>query len=259
MPDLAEALRLADQNLWEGFRQLVARAPGGELLDEDGVLCVANRSPSPVIVNTAFRTDPAIPAHAVLERVDAYYKTREHGYCIYAADHGDADLVAAALERGLEHFIDLPEMVLDAPPALIAPPHGVTVEPVTDGRGSLAYAAIMTESFTAPAGELFREPASLVGPSIGGWVVYVDGEPAAGASILLSHGIGLVTTVGTLEAYRRRGLGDLVTRVAARSAFDRGARFVSLQSSPAGLGVYQGIGFRVVSGYRLFGRSAVAP
>jgi ribosomal protein S18 acetylase RimI-like enzyme len=256
--DPAEMLRLVDQNLWEGYRQLVARAPGGEMLDQDGLLCVANRSPSPVIVNTAFRTDPSIPAAIALEQVDAYYAAREHGYCIYAADHGDSDLEAAAVSRGLEHLVDLPAMVLDARPAPISPPPGITVEQVTDRAGSLAYAAIMAESFTAPTGELFGEPASLVGPNIGGWIAHVEGEPAAGASIMLSHGIGLITTVGTLEAHRRRGLGDLVTRVAARAAFDRGARFVSLQSSPAGLGVYEGIGFRVVSAYRLYGRSAVA-
>ena len=254
--DLAETLRLADENLWEGYRQLVARAPGGEMLDEEGLLCVANRSPSPVIVNTAFRTDASIPADVALKRVDAYYLTRQHGYCIYAADHGGADLAAAAIALGLEHLVDLPEMVLDAAPAPISPPQGITVKPVTDRAGSRAYAAIMTESFTEPTGQLFREPASLVGPNVGGWIAYVEGEPAAGASIMLSHGIGLVTTVGTLKAHRRRGLGDLVTRIAARAAFDRGARFVSLQSSPEGLGVYEGIGFRVVSGYRLYGRSA---
>lgn len=254
--DGAGMLRLVDQNLWEGYRQLVARAPDGDMLDHDGVLCVSNRSPSPVIVNTAFRTDPAIPADVALERVDAYYTVRQHGYCIYAADHGDADLASAAIARGLEHVVDLPAMVLDASPAPISPPPGITVEAVTDRASSRAYAAIMAESFTAPTGELFGEPASLVGPNIGGWIAYVGGEPAAGASIMLSHGIGLITTVGTLEAHRRRGLGALVTRVAARAAFDRGARFVSLQSSPVGLGVYQGIGFRVVSEYRLYGRSA---
>ncbi len=256
MRDSAEALRLADQNLWQGYRQLVALAPGGEMLDHDGILCVANRSPSPIIVNTAFRTDPSIPADAALETVDAFYAAREHGYCIYAANHGDADLAAAAITRGLEHVIDLPEMMLDAAPAPGSTPPGITVEPVTDLAGSRAYATIMAESFTAATGDLFREPASLVGRNVGGWIASVDGEPAAGASIMLSHGIGLITTVGTLEAHRRRGLGALVTRVAARAAFDRGARFVSLQSSPEGLGVYEGIGFRVVSGYRLFGRSA---
>ncbi len=254
--NVAEMLQLVDQNLWEGYRQLVVRAPGGEMLDQDGILCVSNRSPSPVIVNTAFRTDPSIPADIVLERVDAYYAARQHGYCVYAADHGDADLAAAAIARGLEHVIDLPAMVLDAAPVLGSTPQGITVDPVTDQAGSRAYAAIMAESFTAPTGELYSEPASLVGPNVGGWIAYVGGEPAAGASIMLSHGIGLITTVGTLEAHRRRGLGDLVTRVAARAAFDRGARFVSLQSSPEGLGVYQGIGFRVVSRYQLYGRSA---
>jgi ribosomal protein S18 acetylase RimI-like enzyme len=254
--DLAETLRLADQNMWEGYRQLVARAPGGEMLDQDGVLCVSNRSPSPIIVNTAFRTDPSIPADVALQRVDAYYTARSHGYCIYAAEHGDADLAVAAVALGLEHVIDLPEMVLEATPAKSNPPRGITVEPVTDRPGSRAYAAIMAESFTEPTGQLFSELASLVGPNIGGWIAYVEGEPAAGASILLSHGIGLIATVGTLQAHRRRGLGDLVSRVAARAAFDRGARFVSLQSSPEGVGVYEGIGFRVVSGYRLYGRSA---
>jgi ribosomal protein S18 acetylase RimI-like enzyme len=258
VPDAAEMLRLVDQNLREGYRQLVALAPGGEMLDADGVLCVANRSPSPVIVNTAFRTDPSVAADIALERIDAFYTVRAHGYSVYVADHGDADLAAAASSLGLEQVVELPAMVLDATPAPGSPGPGVTVQQVVDRAGCSAFAAIMAESFTESTGELFVEPASLIGPNIGGWIAHVDGEPAAGASILISHGIGLVMTVGTLEAHRRRGLGDLVTRVAAQAAFERGARFVSLQSSPAGLGVYEGVGFRVVSAYRLYGRSAVA-
>lgn len=254
--DLPEMLRLIDQNLWEGYRQLVARAPGGEMLEIDGILCVANRAPSPVIVNTAFRTDPSVPAALALERIDAFFGARGHGYSVYAADHGDADLEAAASSRGLEQVVELPAMVLDASPASASPSAGVTVTQVMDRAGCRAFAAIMAESFTASTGQLFTEPASLVGPNLGGWIAYVDGQPAAAASMMLSHGIGLVMTVGTLEAHRRRGLGDLVTRVAARAAFERGARFVSLQSSPLAVGVYQGIGFRAVSAYRLYGRSA---
>ena len=65
--------------------------------------------------------------------------------------------------------------------------------------------------------------------------------------------------VGTREPFRPRGLGDLATRIAVRAALDRGAQFVSLQSSPEAAGVYQRIGFRSISSYRLFGLSAEGP
>jgi GNAT superfamily N-acetyltransferase len=62
----------------------------------------------------------------------------------------------------------------------------------------------------------------------------------------------IVGWVGTLEPFRRRGLGELVTRVVTNWAFDEGATLVTLQASPMGRPIYERMGFETVSSERLF-------
>jgi ribosomal protein S18 acetylase RimI-like enzyme len=72
----------------------------------------------------------------------------------------------------------------------------------------------------------------------------LDGQPAAGAHLLCSHGMAGVYYVGTLEAARGRGLGELVTATVTNRAFERGAPFVGLQASPMGEPIYRRMGYR---------------
>jgi len=59
----------------------------------------------------------------------------------------------------------------------------------------------------------------------------------------LENHVGLFN-VATLPAHRRRGYGAAITERAVRDGLDRGARWAWLQSSTAGYGVYEKLGFR---------------
>jgi N-acetylglutamate synthase len=61
-----------------------------------------------------------------------------------------------------------------------------------------------------------------------------------------------VFNVATAEAFRRRGFGAAATRAVLREGLERGASVAILQSSPAGHGVYEALGFREVVRYRVF-------
>jgi GNAT superfamily N-acetyltransferase len=80
----------------------------------------------------------------------------------------------------------------------------------------------------------------------------INGE-AVGTSLLLDrHGVAGVYVVTTLEAYRRQGIGSLLTDVALRVGQDRGLRIATLQASGAGRPIYERMGFETVGAYRLF-------
>jgi GNAT superfamily N-acetyltransferase len=79
-----------------------------------------------------------------------------------------------------------------------------------------------------------------------------DGQPAAAALALLSHGIAGLYWVGTRPDARGHGLGAAVTSAAARWAFDHGARAVILQASEQGESVYRRMGFREITRYPWF-------
>jgi len=69
-------------------------------------------------------------------------------------------------------------------------------------------------------------------------------EPVACAMTLVSHSIAGVYYVAAVEHARRRGLGEALTRMAARAGFEMGAEAAWLGASQMGAGLYRRIGFR---------------
>jgi ribosomal protein S18 acetylase RimI-like enzyme len=87
----------------------------------------------------------------------------------------------------------------------------------------------------------------LGGQGISSFIGSVDGEDAAIAWSVVVDDAATVGWVGTLPAFRRRGLGDLVTRAATNAAFDLGAGLVTLQASRSGEPVYAAMGYETIS------------
>jgi hypothetical protein len=95
-------------------------------------------------------------------------------------------------------------------------------------------------------------PACLIGPHIVSFLAYVGEIAAAGAIVLVSHGVAGVYWVGTLPEMRGRGLAELVTRAAGNAGFDLGGRIAALQASVMGEPVYRRMGYVEVTRYREF-------
>ncbi len=74
--------------------------------------------------------------------------------------------------------------------------------------------------------------------AMGGWT-----EAGTGAKIF---------SIATSPAYRRQGLGGLMTLEAVHSAYRAGARFSYLESTADGAGVYRRIGFRTLDTWHVF-------
>ena len=64
---------------------------------------------------------------------------------------------------------------------------------------------------------------TIIAPHIAAFVAYMGAEPVACAMTLVSHRVAGVFYVATVEHARRRGLGDALTRMAARTGFEMGA------------------------------------
>ena len=64
---------------------------------------------------------------------------------------------------------------------------------------------------------------TIIAPHIAAFVAYTGGEPVACAMTLVSHRVAGVFYVATVEHARRRGLGEALTRMAARTGFEMGA------------------------------------
>jgi ribosomal protein S18 acetylase RimI-like enzyme len=81
-----------------------------------------------------------------------------------------------------------------------------------------------------------------------GYVGYAGGEPVSTAAIIHTDGVLGVYNVATLPEFQRRGYGEAIMRLALADAQKRhGADRVILQSTSAGLKLYERMGFRTVT------------
>jgi len=88
------------------------------------------------------------------------------------------------------------------------------------------------------------------------WMVTgsIDGEVVTTATSLLVDGLAGIFSVGTLEAFRGRGLGEAITAQSIRAAASAGARAAFLQASALGYPIYERMGFRTVASHTMYAR-----
>ena len=77
----------------------------------------------------------------------------------------------------------------------------------------------------------------------------VDGASVAAAMAFERNDDCGIYNVGTLAAFRRRGLGTALTALHLHDAAARGCRTASVQSTPMAEGVYRAVGFRDMGRY----------
>lgn len=245
---------LADLNHHEAYRELTRRA-GGIVLDDGGITCWAGVHPLPVLANAVVRTDPRVAARDVLVRGQRFFLEHRRGFSVILSGEADADLRPVCEAAGLTLTGASPGMVLDRRLPDASTPAGVTVAAVETDADAREFARIAGEAYAtlgmphdcAPA--LLGRLAVLRAPHVTSVLARVDGTPAAGAMVILTHGAGGIYWVGTTPAARGRGLGELVTRIVGNLAFDLGARTVVLQASPMGEPIYRRMGYREVTRY----------
>jgi ribosomal protein S18 acetylase RimI-like enzyme len=250
----AELIELSDLNYAEAMRELARRA-GGVVHDEDGLLAFVGAHPLPVLCNGVMRTGSRLDAGEVLARANRFFTGHGRGYSVLIRAHADEDLRAAAAAAGLIEMGDTPGMVLDHRLPDSPPPAGVTLRRVETAADAAAFADVMGSAYATygmppdVAPQLFARLETLTAPHIAAFLALVDGAAAAGAMVIVTHGVAGVYWVGTKPAARGRGLAELCTRAVGNAGFDLGARIAALQASPMGEPVYRRMGYFDVTSY----------
>jgi GNAT superfamily N-acetyltransferase len=240
-----------------------ARRSGGTVETRHGFVCVVGAHPSPIIANVAFRppSSHAVSPRSVgttLREILDRYRSIGHGVSLMTADRRDADIVDALSSDGWRSVIELPGMHLGASPTRRVPRSDVSLDWVDPDRHLSTFRRVLQDGFADEEDErqmiaaVFAEPASLAPPGIRAIVASVAGTPASCGVAYEAIGLGVIGWVATLPAFRRRGLGTLVTAAAADALLDSGVTGVTLQASPDGLPVYEKMGFREVTRYAIW-------
>jgi ribosomal protein S18 acetylase RimI-like enzyme len=173
------------------------------------------------------------------------------------------DIVERLVGAGFEDVGGGFVMVLEDPEparrAAIDRTDGVVVEhlhgPATDVREGLAQEVtlVLSEAFDVEPDRRQRMATdTAIGfdqPDHHVCLVRVDGEPAAVARRTTFDGASYLSAIGTRPAFRGRGLGRLVTAVAASDGVASGSRWTYLgvfEDNEAAIALYRGLGFVTV-------------
>jgi ribosomal protein S18 acetylase RimI-like enzyme len=252
------AFALVDENLRESM-SFFGRATGaGSVLAAPDLLLVHSGLRQGVF-NMALFAAPAGAADTRrrLERAREYFAARDAAWSAWILEEW---LESAARAAAAETLASWGHRVIHEPPGMLAetlhPPRQalprVEYASVRDQRTRDDFSAVCSVVFDIPlraAHRLYQREAAWHG-SYRGHLGYCGGEPVTAAATVRSPGAIGLYSVGTLPLHRGQGYAESLMREAlAREGCDAP---VVLQSSPAGLSLYRAMGFRRVSGYRVY-------
>lgn len=256
MTDVVARAERANQEV----HRAAALRSGGLVTDLDGLCIIHGLSPSWVIANGAFRTDPALPADEALERTKASFRARARRPTLMTFERLDGDLDALLEKAGWTVAISLPIMVCSAPLPEASSTSGVTIhwsdpaetEDIAVVRDILRHGFADDEEERGVIDSLFATGKAIDGPDAAAVVVRVAGLPSATAMVYRCDSGGAVAWVATVPEARRQGLGRLVTTLVTNRGFALGTDLVSLQASPMGAPLYRAMGYETVTNSRVW-------
>ncbi len=238
--DLARSVGLNEQELW---RDMV-RWSGGLVHEEHGLLFVSGPSS---YLRVAIRLDETVGGAEAVRRAGEFFAASEGDHIVLVREPADADLASAALASGYTPAWTERPMALYESPEPSPLTADIDIRAVSSTEQVLDYGRVVADANDDPGeherAELLFHDQTILAPHIAAFVVYIDDAPASCAMTLVSHGVAGVFYVATVESARRRGLGDALTRMAARTGFALGARASWLGASEMGAELYRRIGF----------------
>jgi ribosomal protein S18 acetylase RimI-like enzyme len=250
-----EFQQVAD-NLRESFRTIAAARGGGEVRELQGV-SIASAGVTFQMFNAAFLSGPVNTEAELKQRVllpSVHFNARGLEWAYWVCEDWIDSRARKRSRRlieqtGLRLSTDLPGMIADRVALAVKPLPKLDVRRVSDFPTRDAFCEIGATCFHVPI-IWFREvfDNDTVWERFASYVGYVNGEPVSTAAIVHGAGAMGVYNVATLPGLQRRGYGEAVMRHAlAEARKELGPLPVVLQSTPAGLRLYERMGFRTVA------------
>lgn len=243
-------------NLRESFRVIAASRQDGEVRELRGV-SIASAGVAFQMFNAAFLASPVATESELEQRIltcAVYFQARGLDWSYWVCEDWLWPKPRRRAQRiferlGLRHAVDLPGMVADriAPP--VKPLPEMVVRRVNGGNTRDAFCGIGSLCFHVPLPwfeEVFGNEA--VWKDFASYVGYVGEEAVSTASVVAGGGGVGVYNVATIPGRQRCGYGEAVMRHALAEAYrEHGTERVILQSTEAGLRLYDRMGFRTVT------------
>lgn len=238
---------LAADGLHAHWRAQCGYVSGGEVAERDGVLLTMTNLADETL-NCAFVPGtPSDPAGAVGWFVAEFERRGlRPGIELRVGRHPEIETLLAA--RGFRVVVRRPAMVLH-PLAVPAVGGDVEVREVASDADLTSFQAVQAEVFdmSPDVAEAFVPRAAVETPGIRLFLASYEGVACGTAAASLSDAGAGVVGVGTLAAYRRRGVGRAVTAAAVAWGAANGAGLAWLYPSPMARRMYERLGFATLA------------
>jgi GNAT superfamily N-acetyltransferase len=254
--DRRELAALEHANLIESFAMIASRLPDGVVRRRGGFAALLSGFPARQFNQILVEGDGV--TEDALADVIAFGRSRPAPWVLHLREGIDDDVAAMAADMGLVRSSPEPTMpglaLADARGAMRrARPLSAGLEIVRAADDTVIgdHARVMAEAFEMPekAARFLLGDELWLQPHVAIYTGYLDGAPVAGGLGLRSGPTIGVYNIATVEAARRRGYGEAITRRVIADGVADGASVAILQSSTMGRMVYERIGFELVVEY----------
>jgi ribosomal protein S18 acetylase RimI-like enzyme len=266
-PAVAAAL-IVEANLRESMRAYSMVTAAGESREYPGI-AIASSGLDFSVFNSLMLTAPVDNDAELERRLTAgavHFAARGVGWTAWLCD----DLIApAVLKRAGASLAKRNMNVIAEPPGMIAErvtradraAAPIQCRVVADKRTRFDFADVASVVFLLPfriaqtvyAGEQYWTS------GMRGYVGYYDNKPVSVVTTVLAAGAVGVYSLGTLPQHQRCGYGETLLRFAlADTARATGVERTVLQSTQSGLRLYQRMGYKTVTRFRIYDCSGCA-
>jgi GNAT superfamily N-acetyltransferase len=238
----------------EGFRSLSMSASGGSHENVGGVTCWYSASFVPVFNGAAVLLPEQINRET-LGAVEAYFKWRGRPYSVMCLDTLVPHAEGQFARYGYAAYDTMPAMWLDGAP-LDDPPgaQDVVISRITMPGPLGVFRSILSEVFRLSMSEvnLVLSERALSVPHTRHYLGSVRGGAAATATLVLGDGVAGVWNVGTMPAYRHRGVAAAMMRHILAEARALGYGSSMLLASDEGTPLYRRLGYSALGMVQVF-------
>ncbi|WP_265110895.1 GNAT family N-acetyltransferase [Halosolutus halophilus] len=240
----------ANENLRRAFGILADEAQSGESR-RFGPLTVASAGVPAPFFNRVFAFDA--PPLGELSAAVAWMAERDVPFWVTVTEPTvevveshpvDLDLVKAAEQPGMA-MATLDEI----------PPRDSVAEiaEVTDSDERDEFSTVTASAFEWPLDVVEQvDQAALAADDVRLFLGRVDGHPAASGLLIQSGHVAGVYSIGVVEEFRRRGIGEAMSWEVLQAGREAGCQVGVLQSSEMGYPLYERMGFETVVTYHHF-------
>ncbi|MEP7216096.1 MAG: GNAT family N-acetyltransferase [Anaerolineaceae bacterium] len=168
----------------------------------------------------------------------------------------DAELIAAAVSSGYQHWWTEPALLLHPLPAQLSQPRGFHARLVKTHEDAQAYSRLESEEQEDQAFQTLMAETAMRMPGCQLLLGVSDGVPVSRSMAITTGEMVGVHNVYVPPSLRRRGFATGITAAAISAGREAGATAACLEATQLGLPVYLKMGFRQLGEYIVMGKGA---